>query len=105
MIKIKTAITDINIQYFIENNVHDHATKNRIYDWEEFFRSKLILKLNDLFGNDWRLEFTQVPKGSWLVDIFCKDIKSAVKIRNVIFSTISDFKIEAFFNNRGIDHL
>ncbi len=102
MIKINTSVTDINIQYFIDNKIHDNATKNRIYDWDEFFRSKLILKLNDLFSDDWRLEFTQTPENSWLVDVFCEDLNTASKIKNVILHSISDFKFEVFFNNRAI---
>ncbi len=102
MIKIKTSVTDINLQYFIDNKVHDDVTKNRIYDWEEFFRSKLILKLNDSFEDSWRLDFTQTPENTWLVDVFCDNIKTALQIKNIIISTIKDFRFEVFFNNKGI---
>jgi hypothetical protein len=102
MIKIKTSITDINVQYFIDNEVHDNETKNRIYDWEEFFRSRLILKLNELFGDDWRLEFIQTPENSWQVDVFCDDLDTARQIKGVIIATIEDVDFEVFFNNRAI---
>lgn len=102
MIKIKTSITDIDVQYFIDNEVHDNATKNRIYDWEEFFRSRLILKLNELFGDDWRLELTQTPENSWLVDVFCDDLNTARQIKQIIISTIDDLGFEVFLNNKAI---
>ena len=102
MIKIKTSITDINVQYFTDNEVHDDETKNRIYDWEEFFRSKLILKLNELFGNDWRLQFDQTTWNSWFVDVFCNDLATAIKIKQVVVGTIDDLDFEVFFNNRAI---
>lgn len=102
MIRIKTSITDINVQYFIDNEVHDNSTKNRIYDWEEFFRSRLILKLNELFGDDWRLEFTQTPENSWLVDVFCDDLNNARQMKEVIISTIEGLDFEVFYNNKAI---
>lgn len=102
MIKINTSITNINIQYFIDNEVHDNESKNRIYDWDEFFRSRLILKLNELFGDGWRLDFIQTPENYWQVDVFCDDLKTAVQIKNVIIDTIDDFKFEVFFYNKAI---
>jgi hypothetical protein len=102
MIKIKTSITDINVQYFIDNEVYDNDTKNRIYDWEEFFRSRLILNLNELFGDDWHLDFIQTPEKYWQVDVFCDDLDTARQIKEVITSAIDDFQFEVFFNNKAI---
>lgn len=102
MIKIKTSITDIDVQYFIDNEVHDNVTKDRIYDWEEFFRSKLILKLNELFGDDWSLEFTQTPENSWIVDVFCDGLNTARQIKGVVIGTIEGLDFEVFFNNKAI---
>lgn len=102
MLKINTSVTEINVQHFIDHKVHDFATKNCIYSWNDFFRSKLILKLNDLFDDGWKLEFTQDPKDSWLVDVFCEDLSMASKIKNVILSSIPDFKFQVFYNKRAI---
>jgi hypothetical protein len=102
MIKIRTSITEFNLQYLIDHKLHDNETKNRIYDWEEFFRSKLILKINEVFKNSWYLEFTQVREKSWIVDITCEDLKSALIIKSIINISLDDFTIETFYNNKSI---
>ena len=100
--KIRTSIKDINFDYFIKNNVFDNESKNRIYDWEDFFRSRLLVNLNELFGDDWKLDFTQESEKSWLVDIEAKDMVTVKSIKSVINQKLEGFEVEAFCNGRGI---
>lgn len=100
--KIRTSISDFNVEYFFKNHVFDNDTKNRIYDWNEFFRSKLITKLNELYEDNWKLDFTQKTEKSWLVDIQANDIAIIKSIKSIIIQSLEDFEIEAFCNNRAI---
>ncbi|WP_299223860.1 hypothetical protein [uncultured Psychroserpens sp.] len=103
MIKIRTSVADIDIEYFRKNKVFDDATKNRIYDWEEFFRSKLILKLNKAYDDNWKLDFTQTPEQlSWMVDIKANDRSTAIQVKNIIKGSLKGFNIEAFYDGVGI---
>lgn len=102
MFKIKVLITDFDLQYLSENNVHSNATKNRVYVWEEYFRSKIMLKINYTVGHDWSLRFSQTLEDSWMIDIFSKDLDSASKIKSIIKNTLEDTKVEFFMNNKAI---
>lgn len=100
--KIRTSISDFNAEYFFNNHVFDNETKNRIYDWDEFFRSKLITKLNELYEDDWKLDFTQKSEKSWMVDIQANDMTIIKNIKNIIIQSLDGFEIEAFCSGRGI---
>jgi hypothetical protein len=48
---------------------------DRLYEKEEYFRERIILKINELAGNDWSVQFTEYPvlEPTFFVDITAED--------------------------------
>lgn len=59
---------------------------NKIYDYEEYFRSKVIIPINEMTGDNWHVYFTEYvfPYKGFFADIYADSAERAILIRNII---------------------
>jgi hypothetical protein len=79
----------------------DNEFKDKVYSVEEFFRSRIILPVNELAGNDWRVQFVAIPtvETSFIVDTSTRKPEHYDAIALLVIQALSEFKFSFF--NRG----
>lgn len=80
----------------------DQEFKNKLYDKEEEFRSKIILEINEFAGNDWYVHFIDFasPSGKkFIVDITISKHEYQSRIVNVITNAFPDFDFSFYVKN------
>ncbi len=79
----------------------------RLYDTEEYFREKIILKINDIAGNDWAVRFVEEPteNKSYLVDVEVKEDRHLLKIINIIAEAFPEINLSFWKPGIQYQHL
>jgi hypothetical protein len=102
-LKITAGLTFLPHQMRVTSNgvEFDDEWKNRLYDVEEFFRSKVILPINEFAGNNWKAQFIEMglTEKTYIVDIIATIPENYDRIALQIIEALPDYRFS--FYNRG----
>jgi hypothetical protein len=74
-----------------------NAWCDKLYNTEEEFRSKIILDINELVGEEWHVMFTPFLTGEYFADIYALTESDAIQIYNIIQNKITNFKFKFYY--------
>lgn len=81
----------------------DDNFKNKLYDVEEYIRSKVILEINEFAGGGWNLNFIDnpMPKPAYIVEVTLTDLTHLDKIVYTVRQAFPDHFLTFFLNGAG----
>lgn len=74
--------------------------RNKIYDTEEEFRSKIILEVNSAIENRWHVRFIETPQSTFMIDIFHETNDDYHIIKRIILERLNRDLISDFYSKR-----
>lgn len=73
-----------------------YSFRNRLYDEDEKFRSKVIIPINEVVVfNNWAIDFIENPGVGFIVDVFSNP-DDFHKIKKIVLERIPDIDFEFF---------
>lgn len=100
-IKIRTALT-LNRRFDLTSKGFSQEFKDKLTDYEESFRAKIIIPINDTIGlHNWAILFTEIPEPEpkYFCDIYTDDTTQYSKVVAIIKERIED--VEFYFSYKG----
>ncbi len=79
--------------------------RNKIYNEEEGFREKIILKINKLSQGKWHIDFTEYPSGNFDADVYTENHEDFVLIKSILVNEFKENPLEYIWEKTFRDEL